>query len=214
MTNFYNYLLSLNMDTIVFDNYDICNIIWGYLDIPTIGMLSCVSRLTFQLYKDIYRKKFNIEYIDKANIQFDNYIKYGERFIYHMYDNDIILHAMISVNQFLKPFIEDNLWIALVNDFHLMEKIFYELSFLNRSLKQMISSKLFEEAFKNEIYRKMLLSFDIIDNYMYIEYPEKYNVIELKQLASFKNIRKCHKKKRNQLIKSLTRPKDEIYYLM
>jgi len=198
--------------TIVFDNYDICYIIWKYLDLPTIGVLSSVSKLTFQLYKDLYKKK-NIEFMDKAYEVFNNYIKYGERLIYHIYDNNIILNAMINVNHFMKAFIEDNLWIVLVNDFHFMEKIFYELSFLNRTFKQLKSSKLFDEAFGTETYTNVQHSFDIIDNYMYIEHPEKYNVIELKHFASFKQIKNCHSKKRTQLISSLTRPKNEIYYL-
>ena len=66
------------MDTIVFDNYDICYIIWKYLDLPTIGVLSSVSKLTFQLYKDLYKKRINIEFMDKAYEVFNNYIKYGE----------------------------------------------------------------------------------------------------------------------------------------
>jgi hypothetical protein len=200
--------------TIVFDNYDICYIIWEFLDVPTIGALSSVSKLTFQLYKDVYKKRIKKEYIDKANGVFDIYIKHGERLIFHIYDSYIISNAMIHVNQFMKEFIDEDLWIALVNDSHLMEKIFYELAFLNRSFKQLKSSKLFDEAFETETYTKVQHLFDSIDKYMYIEHPEKYNVIELKHLASFKQIKKCHSKKRTQLISSLRRPKNESYYLM
>ena len=46
---------------------------------------------------------------------------------------NMIRESMINVTNLIHKFFKDNLWIALVNDFELMQDVFYHLTFLNSS---------------------------------------------------------------------------------
>lgn len=202
---------------IVFGNYDICSIIWKYLDAPTINSLSHLSKLFNELNKTFYQKKLKDDYIDPANKIYETYIDGSNLLVFYM-EADLVTYNMIrdsmrNVTSFIRKFFMNDLWIALVNDLDLMENLFYHVSFLNRSYNYYKSTMFFRFLFEEKIYTDVLDAFDDIKQFLYIEYPNKFNVIELKQLARFKNVRKVNKRNRSQLIHSLRRPQNERYNL-
>lgn len=202
---------------IVFSNYDICSIIWKYLDAPTINSLSHLSKLFNELNKTFYQKRLKDDYIDPANKIYETYIDGSNLLVFYMEADLITCHmirdSMRNVTSLIRKFFINDLWIALVNDLELMENLFYHVSFLNRSYNYYKSTMFFRFLFEEKIYKDVLDAFDDIKQFLYIEYPNKFNVIELKQLARFKNVRKVNKRNRSQLIHSLRRPQNERYNL-
>ena len=63
------------------------------------------------------------------------------------------------------------------------------------------------------MYGKIQSCFDILDNYLYVEYPEKYSLYDLRIMARFKKIQNYYNMKTSKLKKALSRPLDEVYYL-
>ena len=49
--------------------------------------------------------------------------------------------------------------------------------------------------------------------YLYVEYPDRYNIETLKKMAKFKKIKGYYKMKRSKLIQALTRPSNESYFI-
>ena len=202
---------------IVFSNYDICCIIWDNLDAPTINSLAHLSKLFKKLNNTFYKKKLKDDYIDPVNEIYNNYMYDTNILIFYMETDlitfNMIRDSMINVTSLINQFFIDNLWISLVNDLELMQNIFYHLCFLNRSYNYYKSTMFFRFLFEEQIYKDVLNAFDDIKQFLYIEYPNSFNVTELRQLARFKNVRKVNKRNRSQLIHSLRRPNDEIYIL-
>ena len=52
-----------------------------------------------------------------------------------------------------------------------------------------------------------------ICHYLYIEFPEKYNVETLRQFAKFKKIKHFYRMRRSALIRNLRRPANESYHI-
>lgn len=202
---------------VVFGNYDICSIIWDNLDAPTINSLAHLSKLFNKLNQDFYQKKLKSDYLDPANDLYKQYINNSNRLILYM-EHDLVTYnmvreSMINVTALIHKFFENNLWIALVNDFELMQNTFYHLTFLNSSYNYYKRVPFFRFLFEEQIYKDVLDAFDDIKQFFFVEYPINFNVIELKQLARFKKVKKVNKKNRSQLIQSLRRPNDERYIL-
>ena len=200
---------------VVFSNYDICCIIWDNLDAPTINSLAHLSKLFNKLNQDFYQKKLKSDYLDPANELYKQYINNSNRLILYM-EHDLVTYnmvreSMINVTNLIHKFFENNLWIALVNDFELMQDAFYHLTFLNSSYNYYKCVPFFRILFEEQLYKDTQDAFDDIKQFLYVEYPLNFNVIELKQLARFKKVRKVNKKNRSQLIHSLRRPNDERY---
>lgn len=196
-------------------NYDLCLLIWSNLDLPTIGALACLSKTTYRIYKDTYRVRLNNEFIIPANKLFNTYFSITKPLLMTTYDrvsNDVITQIMQNVCLLLDPFVNNQLWIALVNDLELMEDVFYSIAYIEKSLKYSYQTNLYT-VFHTDLYTKVKEYFDKIDKYFYVEYPSKFNVTDLKVLANFKKVRKCYKKNRSQLIYSLKRPTNESYFL-
>ena len=202
---------------IVFSNYDICYIIWNNLDAPTINSLAHLSKLFNKLNQDFYQKKLKSDYLDPANELYKQYINNSNRLILYM-EHDLVTYnmvkeSMINVTELIHKFFENNLWIALVNDFDLMQDAFYHLTYLNSSYNYYKCVSFLKFLFEEQLYKDVLNAFGDIKPFLYVEYPMNFNVIELKQLARFKRVRKVNKKNRSQLIHSLRRPNDETYIL-
>ena len=184
---------------------------------PTINSLAHLSKLFNQLNNTFYKKKLKDDYIDPVNEIYNNYMYDTNILIFYMETDlitfNMIRDSMINVTSLINQFFIDNLWISLVNDLELMQNIFYHLCFLNRSYNYYKSTMFFRFLFEEQIYKDVLNAFDDIKQFLYIEYPNSFNVTELRQLARFKNVRKVNKRNRSQLIHSLRRPNDEIYIL-
>ena len=90
-----------------------------------------------------------------------------------------------------------NYWIVLVKNLDLMEIIFLNLANIN----YFCNSQNINNFYVNEN----------IVNYLYVENSNKFKVFELKRMAQYKKIPKSYKMKRNNLIKNLKRPEDEVY---
>ena len=126
------------MEDSVFSNYDLCSLIWSNLDLPTIGALSCLSKTTYRIYKDTYHTRLQNDFIIPANKLFITYFSVIKPLLVTTYDrvtNDTITQIMLNIITLLDPFVNNQLWIALVNDLELMEDMFYSIAYIEQSLK-------------------------------------------------------------------------------
>lgn len=203
------------MEDSIFSNYDLCSLIWSNLDLPTIGALSCLSKTTYRIYTDTYHIRLQKDFIIPANELFITYFSVTKPLLITTYDrvtNETITQIMLNIITLLDPFVNNQLWIALVNDLELMEDMFYSIAYIEQSLKYSKHTNLYD-VFHTDLYNKVKVYFDKINQYLYVEYPSQLNVNELKVLAAFKHIKKYYKKNRSQLIYSLKRPPNELYFL-
>jgi len=102
-----------------------------------------------------------------------------------------------------------------VYDLNIMEKMFLFISRLNEMMEDHRHQLFFYTNVSQDnkdLYYRLQSIFDIMDDYMYVEYPDSYLNIELHRMARFKQIKQQYKMKRSRLIKALKRPNDEVYY--
>ena len=202
----------------VFTNYDILWNILKHLDIFNLNAIASVSKLFNQLNVDMYTLRLKSTIIEPAQELFSNYITSIQPTInlinlnnnnhnYNLITDDDLYDFMTKLNNFLSTILDSNLWIALVNNFILMENIFCHLSNIVVLFKYLKFN-----TFDKELDCKMNANFKKIRKYLYVENPEFYTVEDLKLLCRFKNIKKNYKLKRSYLIKALKRPKDELYF--
>lgn len=206
----------------VFTNYDILSKILENVDIFTLNAIASVSKLFNKINVDMYNKKLKSTIIEPANINFKNYIISIQPTIdlinlhnannYHILISDEDLYSlMIYMNNLLESFLKTTLWIALVNDFMLMENLFCHLANIEIFLQYVRKYNL--NNVNKELEQKLIKNLQSIKQYLYIENFDFYTVEDLKILCKFKNIKKYYKLKRIHLTKALTRPKNELYYL-
>ena len=206
----------------VFSNYDILYIILNNLEIFNLNAISNVSKLFNKINNDIYHTKLKQTIIKPSNLMFKNYITNiqpiinlinihnNENYYLLISDNDLY-NLMTTMNDFLKSILNTSLWIALVNDFTLMENIFCHLANIDIFFKYIKEYNL--NNFDTSLYDELNFNFNRIKKYLYVENSNFYKVDDLKLLCRFKNIKHYYKLKRLYLIKALTRPQNEIYFL-
>lgn len=198
----------------VMSDYDLCSIIWSYLDVPTIGGLASLSKTSYRLYKETYPVRLHNEYIVPANRLFSMFSRKTTpllRTLPELVTNDILVSLVTEVVTLLTRFVNGRLWIALVNDIDLMEVMFYALAYIEKDLVCLKTTQVYQ-VFDSAIYYEAVALLDNIDSFLYVEYPDKFNIHDLKSLARFKKIKKYYKKNRSQLIRALRRPSDELYF--
>lgn len=201
---------------LVLNNYELMNIIWSYLDVPTIGVLASVSPMTFRLYKELYKKRLDKEYIEPCKLNFDKYLETTRTYINNTYptidDEDKHSVCIKKTILFSNSLIKNNGWLAIINDLDLMENVFYYFSLVSKILSYHRTMNDFNEE-TNKNYEIMTRNLNKIKRYLYVVYPNEYNVEELRMFAKFKNIKKIYKRNRSSLIGSLRRPKHETYVI-
>lgn len=206
----------------VLSNYDTLYEILNNLDIFNLNAISCVSRLFNKISNDIYYIKFKQTIIQPSNLMFKNYIIsiqpiinlitiYNNENYYMLISDNDLFNLMTNMNNFLKSILNTYLWIALVNDFILMENIFCHLANINIFFEYLKEYNL--NTFNTDLDNELIANFNRIKKYLYIENSNFYKVDDLKLLCRFKNIKKYYKLKRFYLIKALTRPKNELYFI-
>ena len=215
----------------IFDCEDLVNIIYEHLDLPTISSIVLVCKRFNELSKSHYNKKLDDDIIKPAikaytkfnkdfmsNFDVDQYLIHGT----YLGQLDIInsirpfMHMLEEFEKFIQPFINNkNYWLLLVYDLKIMEDLFYYLSGLEthiyyyNSILKVINSNEF-----NNLIKRTKNIFDILDDYLYVEYPYKYSNNELRLMAKFKKINKIYRMKKKELINCLKRPEDERYYFV
>ena len=126
--------------------------------------------------------------------------------------SDIVLHYKpynynpLRRNSFVcfMGFVEDVLltdWTILIRDLEFMESVFRTGTLLHSIRKS-------HPSFEENEYNSIL---DELRPYLYISNESYYTVVDLRAMASFKNIRGAYKMTRAQLHRRLRRPKDEVY---
>lgn len=206
---------------------DIMNIIFDYLDFATLSVIAPVNKQFYNLSKERYQSKIETEVLNPAKTMINDYINLVSPVIIQFYIQDDIYdifdslraceRVLCDTESFLKQFTTDNYWILLVKDLELMEQFFVTMSRGNVMLtryRSAISIYNFDRLDDiNTLYGKIQSYFDILDNYLYVEYPEKYSLYDLRIMARFKKIPKYYNMKTIKLKRALRRPQDEVYYL-
>lgn len=210
---------------VVFTNYDILYNILTKLDIFTLNAIASVSKLFYKINDNVYDIQLKSNIIQPANIIFNNYklliqptidlININNNNIvdnfYRLISDDDFRILSNNINNLLESFLNTTLWIALVNDYVLMENIFYHLANIDIFLKYIKDCKFYNiDEYLDNLLTKNLKK---IKQYLYVENFFFYDVKSLKILCKFKNIKNYYKLKRFYLVKALTRPKNEVYYL-
>lgn len=123
---------------------------------------------------------------------------------------------MVNVFNYTETILNKNLWVVLVNDFERMEEYFKILSELYILYKCYCTNR-YGNSNNNIVPLSIQMKIEDtrkkICDYLYIEFPEKYNVETLRQFAKFKNIKHFYRMKRIALIRHLKRPVNESYYI-
>lgn len=203
--------------TMAFETPDIIRIIYNFLDLPTISAIGCVNKLFSQITKEFYNDRLNIEIIALAKERLNNFEKDANEIInMQTITNSRLKELFYSFEIFIKPFVTTNLWIVLVNDFIFMETLFKICTRVEYWILQ-VSHYYGRLCTRDTQYIEYFYTFnkyfDILDNYFYIEFPSKYTVGELRKFAKFKKIKKWPTKTRRELLNSLRRPANEIYFV-
>lgn len=220
--------MEIAQDCFIFDYKDITDIIFGLLDFATISAIAPVCKRFAALSKEHYTTRLNQDVIDPARQAYDAFYQntmrlylsnqyYGFMFRMRL---DRFLQILDEFEAFVQPFIESKYWVLFLYDLDAMESMFLFLSRLNHVIefnKQHIffNTRLRNEEYKErgEMYRRLQAIFDELDNYMYVEYPDRYVNSDLHTMARFKKIEKHWGMKKSKLKRVLQRPEQEVYYL-
>lgn len=124
-----------------------------------------------------------------------------------------ICNIVNVLNFYTDTILEKKLWVMLVKDFEKMEKYFDILSKIYIVYECYCTNIYLKDIIPLSIQSNIEKTRDKICNYMYIEYPNKYTVVELRKFAKFKRIKNFHKMRRSTLIRHLRRPVNESYYI-
>lgn len=207
---------------------DIMNIIFDYLDFATLSTIAPVNKQFYNLSKVRYQSKIETEVLNPAKEMINDYINlvspeiilfYIQDDIHDIFDTLTACERVLrDTESFLKQFTTNNYWILLVKDIELMEQFFVTMSRGNVMLTRYHSAINKFSSYDrlddiNTLYGKIQSYFDILDNYLYVEYPEKYSLYDLRIMARFKKIPKYFNMKTSKLKRALRRPLDEVYYL-
>ena len=208
----------------IIDCNDLANIIFNQLDVATIAAVAPVCKRFTELSNEHYETRLNKDILLPSKELYDNFYEKTLK-LYNSKKDRYLLQFTGQIRNFKKmlyefeifiePFVKNNYWLLFVNDLDIMEKMFL---FVSR-ISEMIENQ--DHIFFNtnvsqddkDLYFRLQNIFDILDNYMYVEYPDRYINIELHRMAKFKKIKKQYKMKRYYLIKALKRPNDESYYI-
>ena len=208
--------------TNIFDYPDMCREIFKKLDFATISAIAPVCKLFAEIAKECYEEKLQEEIILPSKALFEDFkpTMYYWMGRYYISTRDSFIDMLIRFERFTKPFIDEEkqYWVALVNDFEMMETIFLFIAHIENLLENVKWIWRFYPRYKdvperNDMYLRLQDIFDILDTYMYVDYPSKYNVDQLRSMAKFKKVKKYSTLNRAKLINALKRPKNEVYYL-
>ena len=200
---------------------DVLHIIFDYLDFATLSAIAPVNKQFHSLSKERYQSKLETEVLNPAKEMIDDYTSVVNPHIILFYSSDYnnsidIINSCVLIlyktESFLKRFIQYEYWIILIYNLELMESLFLTMSRVNIVLIRFVAAINITDEM-NTLYGKIQSYFDILDNYFYVEYPEKYSLYDLKTMARFKKIPKYYNMKTSKLKQALRRPLDEVYYL-
>ena len=96
-------------------------------------------------------------------------------------------------------------WLVLIKDFAFMESMFL------LSLDMFLCADLCRVPYKDR--DDMVNLRDNLNEYFYVDNPDKYDVDMLRKFAKFKNVKKNYKMKRSLLIRNLRRDPEKLYYV-
>lgn len=209
----------------ILDCNDIAYIIFDQLDFVTLSSVAPVCKRFLEFSQELYRVKLNAAVINPAKQLYNDFCEstlqsYLSKSAYSL-DFSIqrrnFVNMLFEFEDFIDPFINKNYWILLVYDLDIMEKIFMFVSRINNMIELHKNTIFFDIRMVDEDrtnqYHRLMSIFDILDNYLYVEYPDRYINSQLHMMAKFKKIVGESRLKRLHLIRSLTRPKDEVYYI-
>ena len=203
---------------------DIADTIFDLLDVATISGVASVCKNFADLSNKHYETRMNKDLLIPAKIMYDDfYEKTLKHYISNKYRYSLnftaqlrnFVNMLYEFERFIEPFINKNYWVLFVYDLNIMEKMFLFVSRIDEMMEDHKNTLFFctNVSQDNEgLYYRLQNIFDIIDNYMYVEYPDRYLNIELHRMAKFKKIKQQYNMKRSRLIKALQRPRDEVYY--
>ena len=200
----------------VFNSEDIIEYIMNKMDYYDISSIGLINKLFNKVSKRIYDIKIKIQLYYPFAIEYNYY----NILLIHTRDNPITIYNYQYYVSTFYDFIEiilETYWVVLIKDLNKMEHIFESLIYYNNMFNiytyrlqgYHIDINIEQIKLKNKIDK---INKQII-KYLYVENPDKYNVNELKSMAKFKKIKKYYRLRRSHLVKKLSRPENEIYYL-
>lgn len=220
--------MEIEQNCFVFDYNDIADIIFNYLDFATISAIAPVCKRFATLSKEHYKTRLNQDVINPARKAYDEFYDRTMRlylsnqyygFMFRM-RVDHFLRMLREFEAFIEPFVKSNYWVLFLYDLDVMESMFMFVSRVNHMVELNKNYVFFNTQLDNEtyversnIYCRLQAIFDDIDNYMYVEYADRYVNSDLHTMARFKQIEKHWGMKKSKLKRVLQRPDQEVYYL-
>lgn len=185
----------------VFDNVDLLEVIFKFLDYPDISGVAPVNKLfhatSTRIYNDHIKTNIFIpcsEFVREMTWNLQYHLKYGN--LTFAVEEIYIPSTFHMLNKY---------WLVFIKDLEFMERMFvlavdmYRLSnLLGLSVESMNDMNILRER---------------LNEYFYADYPDKYDVPMLRAMARFKHIPKWYKMKRSVLIRKLWRPEDKLFHV-
>lgn len=194
---------------IVFDNYELTFLILKNLDSISLNTIGPVSQNFNRASKEMYQSKMDEEYIKPAKQLYETHLLEYTRLHNGTYLLDEFVNISYCVKEFINEFLDKKYWIALVNDIDFMEEIFVHIALIYNDFSfvgVLIRRSGDRRIIESELYDEVMEIIEKIKPYLYIEYPDNYDIEKLREFAIFKNVKKCKNMKRSKLISFLSRP--------
>lgn len=200
----------MNTDAIttVMESEDLLDYILSFLEYYDVSGCALVNKLFHKISSRMYTIKINKTLYDPFNELYKSTMQ-------KTMVKTINVRNYYEVCEIFFDFIDRTVkeyWVVLIKDLEIMEKLFSYIVSYNA-----IFMTFTEMIFMTNTDRSLLTKIEGIKSrtlsYLYVEYPEKYNMETLKKMAKFKKIKGYYKMKRIELIKALERPTDELYFI-
>lgn len=184
----------------VFDIYDIVKQIFDNLSCFEIESLNVINKTCYEVYKNVFKRKCKEELYDPFDENFKTIIEVSNHYKFspHTIRPNEIKQMYNSLENICYTY-----WIVLVHDLNRMEELFMTCSSIEPCLR-LIGSTCFSNIEKTRT---------LLCRYLFIEYPDKYKLEDLRLLAKYKGVKRWYNKKRSHLVRDLRRPKDQLYYI-
>ena len=185
----------------VFDSVDLLEVILKFLDFPDISGAAPVNKLFYATSTRLYNNHVTTNIFRPCS-------EFVRELVDELHDNLKSNKMVFAVEQvYLRStiYMLNNDGLVFIKDLELMEQMFL-LSIDMYRVSNLLGLPV-ESITKMKVLRERL------NEYFYVDYPDKYDVPMLRQMACFKQIPKWYKMKRSVLIRMLRRPNDKSFYV-
>lgn len=184
----------------VFDSVDLLEVILKFLDYPDISGVAPINKLFYATSTRLYNNHVTTNIFRPCS-------EFVRELVDELHDNLKSNRMVFAVEIYLRStmYMLNKYWLVFIKDLEFMEQMFL-LSIDMYRVSNLVGLPV-------ESIKKMNDLKEGLNEYFYVDYPDKYDVPALRRMACFKQIPKWYKMKRSVLIRMLRRPGDKLFYV-